>query len=878
MESPRNKKVGGPPPSAMPQPGQKRTSLRYSLNHLGKALADVVGKESKAATTHVRSASAIPVGSVADRSVTPNTAGARPISRRPSVAGAFDPVATPASAPTSRAPSQAQNHVRTRTISTTTRGLAQLKSMANSPKRASPSRLASTITAAAVTATSGALPVPRRSLMPKGLTAPTTTTATVTSPPAAPVPVGTAKVSIRPKVAASSRPSPTEDVRPNEVKERRTDSPRGIPATVGRALERTESRPSPVRSGSALPTPKGRASPTRNDQTPTPQPPKDDREKRRERREREKQAADEKERERKEAKEREKEAKEREKEAKAREKEAKAREKEAKGRTKQTAPPVVQPPSAPAHRTSSSTTTLASSIFTSVSRSSTGDSHSSKGSNKLPPPTKSSTAVFPRAAQTIVLTPPDDEEEDEDITIQTPMTRSRTATGSTTFGDISSPAISRTLLASISAQTESPIMAPLDHRLRRAGSVTSLNSSLPSPVHPSTVAFPPPAAGFVGSKAANKDDDEEWDEEGDVSALLETVISPLKGQATPAMPRFAPKAKSKTSARSRMPETPSRGGLPSREALSYPSPAIPDSVQRAQPNRPRESILSWDALVERSRLEEGELEDMLRAPPPAVGLISPDMRPARNLPRLTNFGPKRMNLAGISDSEPEIEEETVHGQTISQVLFQQPAAPVSPVREKKASRTQRELAEKEKLWTAREEAWQKERAEWEAERAQWEAERSQWGVQQTQWHAQRTQWNTQQAEWSGQQAQVESQRAKWETERATWAAREHELTVAVQARDDDLEALEQESSARTADLERRAQEHEREVEALMKQVEAYKLQSQDLRMVREREARMRCTNAWTNVHASLKADADACAADRAALKVILMGLEAMVRV
>ncbi|KAH7330739.1 hypothetical protein B0J17DRAFT_163230 [Rhizoctonia solani] len=482
--------------------------------------------------------------------------------------------------------------------------------------------------------------------------------------------------------------------------------------------------------------------------------------------------------------------------------------------------------------------------------------------------------------------------------IQTPMTRSRTATGSTQFGDVSSPAISRTLLASISAQTESPIMAPLDQRLRRAGSFTSLisslpSSTLPSPVHQGTVSFPPPAPGLATKHKGDTSDDEEWQEEGDVSALLETVISPLKDHATPAMPRFP--SKSKPSGRPHLPETPSRpAGLPGREALSYPSPAVPDSVQRTRGERvgkergnvghrgPRESILSYDALVERSRLEDDDLEDILRAPPPAVGLISPDMRPARGLPRLTPIGPKRMNLGGRSDSEAEIEEEpedqTVHvssggGQSISQVLFAAPG-PSSPT---KSTKSKRELAEKERLWAEKEEAWEKQRSEWEIERAQWEAERAQWTNQQAQWNAQRTLWNAQQSEWSGQQA-------RWEADRSTWSTREQELKSVVQAREVDIEALEQENGAHQAELTQRSEEHRLEIEALLKRLDVFNRQSHDLRAAKEREAKYeahaRCTsamNAWTGVCASLRSDAAACAADRAALRMILSGLETMVR-
>ncbi|KAF8741449.1 hypothetical protein RHS02_03496, partial [Rhizoctonia solani] len=866
QSSPRNKKLAGPPPvSGIAQAQNKRPSLRYSLNHLGKALADAVGKESKS-SVHVRSASAIP-SSLVDRSgsSTPSTRPSSGLARRPSIAGAFERPSLDAAKPP---------QVRTRTMSAVGRGLpSQLKSTI-SPKRASPPKPSQPPPTTAPTAQ----PLTRRrSFMIKGsLTAPSTTALPATANPsgATPVAVGTTKLTIRPKMSAPPRVT-TEDERPIEVKERRTDSPRGPPvATINRTRERVDSRASPVRL--PLPTAKGRASPTRNDQTPT-APPKDDRAQRRERREKEKQASEEK-----------KEAIEREKKAALERERAKAAEakKEPSG-----------------HRTSGSTATLtsASSIFTSASRSSTGESHTSGGaSTKLP---KSNTAIFPRAAQTVVLTPPDDDdEEDEHSNSQTPMTRSRTATGSTHLGEVSSPAISRTLLASLSAQTESPIMAPLDQRLRRAGSFTSLNSSLPSstlpsPVHPGTVTFPPPAPGLKGRGNVSDDD---WQEEGDVSALLETVISPLKGHATPAMPRYTT-SKSKSSSRPQPPETPSRTtGLPGRDALSYVSPAPPvapsvqrtkaEKVGRERPNGgthrgPRESILSYDALVERSRLEEGDLEDMLRAPPPAVGLISPDMRPARNLPRLTTVGPRRMNLAlgGMSDSEAEIEEEaeeqTVHvpagGQSISQVLFPLPgpSSSSSPIRERKNSK----LAEKERLWMAKEEAWSRERAEWETERARWETERAEWEAQQAHWSSQRTQWNTQQSAWSGQQT-------RWETERAGWVARELEFKSAVLARDQDIEALEQETSAHVAEINQRSEEHRLEIEALLKRVEGFAQQSQELTLAKEREAKfdvqLRCTgalNAWTGVCASLRADAASCAADRAALRVILSGLETMMR-
>ncbi|CAE6490696.1 unnamed protein product [Rhizoctonia solani] len=852
--SPRNKKMAGPPPtSGIAQAQQKRPSLRYSLNHLGKALADVVGKDNKS-SAHIRSASAIPP-SIADRSgsSSPSTRPSTQLGiRRPSVVGAFERPSLESKVP----------QVRMRTMSAVGRGLpSQLKAaVTSSPKRASPSKPPPTTT------TNPPVTLARRpSFMIKGsLAAPSTT-----SLANAPVAVGTTKVAIRPKMSAPPRVT-TDDERPMEVKERKTDSPRAPPVTAVRTRERVDSRASPVRLG---PTPKGgRVSPSRNDQTPTA--PKDDREKRRERREKEKQAAEEK-----------KEAIEREKKAALERERAKVEAKKAEERT----------PSG--HRTSGSTATLtsASSIFTSMSRGSTSDSHTSGGSTKLSKPRpKSNTAVFPRAAQTVVLTPPEDEEEDQDTAIQTPMTRSRTATGSTQFGDVSSPAISRTLLASLSNQTESPIMAPLDQRLRHAGSFTSLNSSLPSstlpsPVHPGTVTFPPPAPGLVRRPKDDTSDDEDWKEEGDVSALLETVISPLKEQATPAMPRFT--SKSKPSGRSHLPETPSRpGGLPGRDALSYPSPAISASVQRSRSDKPaksgqhrgpRESILSYDALVERSRLEEGDLEDMLRAPPPAVGLISPDMRPARNLPRLTSIGPKRMNLGGMSDSEGEIEEEpeesTVHvssnaGQSISQVLFPVPGPPSSS-----PSRSRRDLAEKEKVWSAREEAWGKQQSEWEIERAQWEAERAHWKTQQAQWNAQRALWNAQQSEWTDKQS-------AWETERSGWTTREHQLESTVRARQVDIEALEQENGAHRAEMGQRSEEHRLEIEALLERLQGFERQSRELQAARERqakyEAHARCTgavNAWTGVCASLRNDAASCAADRAALKVILSGLEAMVR-
>ncbi|CAE6459837.1 unnamed protein product [Rhizoctonia solani] len=790
--------------------------------------------------------------------------------RRPSVTGAFErPSLDAVKAP----------QVRMRTMSAVGRGLPnQLKAavLSSSPKRASPPKPSAPPVSGPA---GGVLPIPRRrSLMIKGSLAAPSTTSLVSPSGAAPVAVGTAKVTIRPKMSAPPRVT-TDDERPVEVKERRTESPRRPPVTaINRTRERVDSRASPVRLGpglAALAT-KGRSSPVRNESTPTATP-KDDREKRKERREREKQAAEEK-----------KEAIEREKKAALERERAKVA--EAKKAEEQR--------TSSGHRTSGSTATLTStsSIFTSISRSSTGDSHTSGGSTKAKvPKSKSNTAAFPRAAQTVVLTPPEDEEEDEDTMIQTPMTRSRTATGSTQFGDVSSPAISRTLLASISAQTESPIMAPLDQRLRRAGSFTSLisslpSSTLPSPVHPGTVSFPPPAPGLATKfRGDTSDDEEDSQEEGDVSALLETVISPLKDHATPAMPRFS--SKSKSSGRPHMPETPSRsGGLPGREALSYPSPVVPDSLQRTRVGKervghrgPRESILSYDALVERSRLEEDDLEDMLRAPPPAVGLISPDMRPSRGLPRLTSIGPKRMNLGGRSDSEAEIEEEpedqTVHvssgggGQSISQVLFPIPG-PSSPAR---STKSRRELVEKEKLWTAKEEAWEKQRSEWEIERVQWEAERAQWTGQQAQWNAQRTLWNAQQSEWSGQQA-------RWEADRSAWSAREQELKSVVQAREVDIEALEQENGAHQAESIQRSEEHRLEIEALLKRLEAFNQQSQELRAAKEREAKYdaharytSAINAWTGVRASLRSDAAACAADRAALRLILSGLETMVR-
>ncbi|KAJ1310813.1 hypothetical protein OPQ81_009333 [Rhizoctonia solani] len=763
QSSPRNKKMGAPPPttSGIAQPQNKRPSLRYSLNHLGKALADVVGKDNK--SLHTRSASAVPP-SLADRSgsSSPSTRPSTQMGiRRPSVAGAFERPSLDSSSLLVQA-SQA--------------------AVMSSPKRASPKAAPAAPPTTAPPTSTGVLPIPRRrSLMIKGaLAAPS---ATPTNSGAGPVPVGTAKVAIRPKMSAPPRVT-TDDERPVEVKERRTETLKSPPVTALRTRERVDSRPSPVRSAQ-VPTPKGRSSPVRNDATPT-APPKDDREKRRERREKEKQAAEEK-----------KQAIEKEKKAALERERAKAAE----------AKRVEEQP-ASGHRTSGSTATL-----------------TSTSSSAKVPKTKSNTAVFPNAAQTVVLTPPDDEEEDEDTAIQTPMTRSRTATESTQFGDVSSPAISRTLLASLSA--ESPIMAPLDQRLRRAGSFTSLNSSLPSstlpsPVHPGTVKFPP-------------------------TRLRSRKQAQWKYQATPAMPRFT--SKSKPLGRPHPPETPSRpAGLPGREALSYPSPAVPASVQRTrnkdrtQQRGPRESILSYDALVERSRLEEEELEDMLRAPAPAVGLISPDMRPARNLPRLTNIGPKRMNLGGISDSEPEIEEEaedqTVHvsssaGQSISQVLFPVPAPQPSPTRPRRPSspgRSKRELAEKEKAWAAKEEAWEKQKAEWEVEKAQWEAERAQWTTQQAQWNAQRTMWNTQQSQWSEQQS-------KWEAERSAWTNREQQLESTVQARQVDIEALEQENSAHVAEMGQRSEEHRLEIEALMKRVESFAQQTQELRAARERQAK-----------------------------------------
>ncbi|KAG8686201.1 hypothetical protein FRC09_014286, partial [Ceratobasidium sp. 395] len=609
----------------------------------------------------------------------------------------------------------------------------------------------------------------------------------------------------------------------------------------------------------------------------------DEREKRRERREKEKQAQEEREREKREAKEREKE----------RERAKKIEAEKGREAASQRIPT--------GHRTSSSTTTLtsASSIFTG-GRNSTGDSQSStSGSARPSPQVSKAQAAFPRAAQVILTPPDDDEEEDEDITISTPATRSRTVTGSTNFGgDISTPAISRTLLASISAQTESPILAPLDHRLRHAGSIPSLSSGIPSPVHPGSMPFPPPTDMRVSKR--NEDDDEDW-EEGDVSALLTTCISPAKGQSTPAMPRFPIK-----SSRSRAvdPRTPSRTGLPpTREALSYASPLLPTPSQKVKgdkaggrvghltmppPRGPRESILSWDALVERSRLEEGDLEDMLRAPPPAVGLISPDMRPAHSLPPLAGMAMRttRMGLGGMSDSEAEVEDERAGGQrfftpgneqatnanggqSISQILFPPPASPEKKTKSRTKER-EREMAEKEKAWAAKEEARRAQQTEWETERAKWETERAQWDAQQNMWSTQRTQWNAQQAQWTAQQSQ-------WETRQTEWATREKELVLAVQARDDDLEALGQESSVHISELAKQSSAYE----ALKQKVEKH---SQEMHTAREREAKfdaqMRCLgamNAWNGVLGSLKADKEACAADRAALKVILLGLEAMVK-
>ncbi|KAF8599300.1 hypothetical protein BDV93DRAFT_547015 [Ceratobasidium sp. AG-I] len=879
MQSPRSKMAGGPPPTSMPQPQHKRSSLRYSLNHLGKAIADVVGKESKLSSAPpTRAPSAIPT-LPADRSASSLSQQPPAQGRRPSIAGAFDTASRVVSGPPPRGPPP--GHIRSRTLSTTN-GLTQHKASTASPKRASPTKLAASATAPAVAPVSR-----RRSLMVKGaLAAPAASAAPATNTSA---PIGATKMLIRPKTAIP-RSTPPEDDRVVEVKERerRTESPRAPHAAVGRTRERHDSRASPVRSPSTLPvaTPKGRASPVRtssNDQTPTAGP-KDEREKRRERREREKKAQEEREKEK-----------------------QRERAKQLEVEKAQEVP--VQRASSSGHRTSSSTTTLtsASSIFTSGSRSSTGDSLSSNGgSAKRTPPSsaKAHTTVFPRT----VLTPPDDEEgEDEDITISTPMTRSRTATGSTTFGgDISTPAISKTLLATISSQTESPILAPLDQRLRHSGSITSMNSSLPSPIHPGTMAFPPPAHMRSGGNAANKhteDDDEDW-EEGDVSALLETVASPIKGQATPAMPRFS----IKSSARSRMPDprTPSRGNLPTREALSYASPAVPASIQRvkgdkagtrsnlspAQQRGPRESILSWDALVERSRLEEGDLEDILRAPPPAaVGLISPDMRPARSLPFISGMGgPKRMNLAGISDSEAEIEEEregqgqggqfftpgtangnmSTNGQSISQVLFPPPASPEKKSKSKTKER-EREFAEKERAWAEKEEAFRTQQAEWEAQRTQWEVEREQWVAQQNQWSTQRGHWNAQQMQWS-------TQKAQWEARSTEWTEREDELNQAIQMRDQELE----DASAHIEEMEKRAKASNEQAEVIQQQAEVHKKQAHELRAAKEREARMgaqvlcvNALNAWTGVGASLKADAAACAADRAALQVILMGLEAM---
>ncbi|KAG9102174.1 hypothetical protein FS749_013377 [Ceratobasidium sp. UAMH 11750] len=870
MHSPRSKKVaGGPPPTTVPQPQQKRSTLRYSLNNIGKALADVVGKESKGSTV---SHSRIPSSAqyhIADRSVTASSLSVDPPikSRRPSIAAAFGSTDN-LSAPPTRAPSQA--HTRSRTISTT-KGLPQHVASTPSPKRASPAKLAT-----------AALPMTRRRSLVKGaLAAPASAPAPApTATPVTPVPIGTTKLLIRPKTAIP-RTTPGEEDRTVEVKGRAAESPRATHAAVGRTRERHDSRASPVRTASTLsiPTPKGRASPVRtnsNDQTPNA---KDEREKRRERREREKQAQEEKERERREAKEREKEQ----------ERTKKVEAEKAREAVSQRIPS--------GHRTSSSTTTLtsASSIFTG-GRNSTGDSQSStSGSARPSPQVSKAQAAFPRAAQVVLTPPDDDEEEDEDITISTPATRSRTTTGGTNFaGDISTPAISRTLLASISAQTESPILAPLDQRLRHSGSIPSLSSGIPSPIHPGSMPFPPPANMRAGGAAANKgnedDEDEEW-EEGDVSALLATCVSPVKGQSTPAMPRFAIKS---SRSRAIAPQTPSRAGLPTRETLSYVSSAMPAPGQRAKGDKagnkanllapvqthraPRESILSWDALVERSRLEEGELEDMLRAPAPAVGLVSPDMRPARSLPPLAEMT-KRMNLGGMSESETEIGEEqevgndkTANanaGRSISQVLFPPPMSPKKKSKSQTKER-EREMAEKERAWAAKEEAWRAQQVEWESERAKWESERGQWDAQQSQWSIQRNQWNAQQVQWAAQQSQ-------WETHETEWAAREKELTQAVQARDDDLEALGQESSAHISELAKQSSAYE----ALKQQVEKH---SQELRAAREREAKVeaqtRCLgamNAWSGVLGSLKADKEACAADRAALKVILLGLEAMVK-
>ncbi|KAG8762223.1 hypothetical protein FRC12_009142, partial [Ceratobasidium sp. 428] len=299
MHSPRNKKVaGGPPPAILTQPQHKRTSLRYSLNNIGKALADAVSKDSKGSSV---SHSRIPSNTaqhIADRSATASSLSVDPPikSRRPSVVGAFESTdsLTP---PATRAPSQA--HVRSRTLSTT-KGLTQHIASTPSPKRASPTKLA----------TATVLPARRRSLLAKGaLAAPAAAPAPEpTATPVAPAPIGATKMMIRPKTAIP-RATPAEDDRTVEVKERPADSPRAAHAAVGRTRERDDSRASPVRAPSALsiPTPKGRSSPVRansNDQTSNA---KDEREKRRERREKEKQAQEEKEREKREAKEREKE-------------------------------------------------------------------------------------------------------------------------------------------------------------------------------------------------------------------------------------------------------------------------------------------------------------------------------------------------------------------------------------------------------------------------------------------------------------------------------------------------------------------------------------------------------------------------------------------
>ncbi|KAH7330738.1 hypothetical protein B0J17DRAFT_163229 [Rhizoctonia solani] len=237
--SPRNKKMAGPPPttSGIAQAQNKRPSLRYSLNHLGKALADAVGKDSKS-SAHVRSASAIPA-SLADRSgsSSPSTRPSTQLGlRRPSVAGAFERPSLDAV----KAPQAA---------------------VLSSPKRASPPKTSTPPTSGP---TAGVIPITRRrSFMVKGALAAPSGTAPTNPSGAAPVPVGTAKLAIRPKMSAPPRVT-TDDERPVEVKERRTESPRRPPVTaINRTRERVDSRASPVRLGPgfAAPTTKGRASP-----------------------------------------------------------------------------------------------------------------------------------------------------------------------------------------------------------------------------------------------------------------------------------------------------------------------------------------------------------------------------------------------------------------------------------------------------------------------------------------------------------------------------------------------------------------------------------------------------------------------------------------